>query len=710
MPYYYRLAVKLFLFPWLLLIPFGSVCLSQSSPFPTYPGSENFIEQPADETNETDEFLNDLTFFLKHPINLNKTTKDELQALHILTDLQICQLFTHIEKNGNLMLIYELQAIEGFDLPTIQKLLPYVHVSDQSTPGIFNRKEWLKGEHSFVLRYAQVLEKQSGFRDIDSLSLFKNPNSRYVGSPQKFYAQYRYTCKRNISFGITAEKDPGELFFKQNNRIGYTWHQQQISQKLKTGFDFYSAHLFFSDIRYIKVLAMGDYVLTFGQGLTLWNGISFGKTTDMLYVKKNAAGIRPSTSADENRYMRGIAGSIQLKRFVISFFYSRKKTDAHVHDISEKENPAGTFSLQQTGLHGTLREITAKHSMNQTNYGGNITFTKKRWSAGLTLLDQQFGVPIQSATFLNSSSETKINHSFHAGIDYQFLLRNFTFFGEYSHQIKTGRALLNGCFIVLDPRLSLTILHRYYPSDYTNPSGAGFSEGGNSNEKGLYLGLAAHVIPGVQLNIYLDRFSFFRPLYQTDAPSQGNDLNFQCSYTPSKKWNAIIRFHQSHKEKNTQQQLPVKKLAPWDRYGYRIQLNYHLSTTLQLRNRIEFLRNRFENAQENAYLIYQDIFYHKPGKPLAITLRYALFETGGYESRLYAYENDLPGSYSVPALSDRGARFYVLFNYSLTKHFEIWLRYARTTYDNKDVISEGTLTEILGNTKSEVKAQLKLKF
>ncbi len=51
-----------------------------------------------------------------------------------------------------------------------------------------------------------------------------------------------------------------------------------------------------------------------------------------------------------------------------------------------------------------------------------------------------------------------------------------------------------------------------------------------------------------------------------------------------------------------------------------------------------------------------------------------------------------------------------MIDYNLTRNIELWLRYSQTYYDNKDIISEGSLTEIKGNTKSEIKAQIRFKF
>src|SRR3712207_5809808 len=66
-----------------------------------------------------EDIYENLFLFYQNPINLNNTTPDELTSLFILTPGQIQALTKHIRENGSLLSIYELQAIPGFDLPTI---------------------------------------------------------------------------------------------------------------------------------------------------------------------------------------------------------------------------------------------------------------------------------------------------------------------------------------------------------------------------------------------------------------------------------------------------------------------------------------------------------------------------------------------------------------------------------------------------------------
>jgi hypothetical protein len=119
--------------------------------------------------------------------------------------------------------------------------------------------------------------------------------------------------------------------------------------------------------------------------------------------------------------------------------------------------------------------------------------------------------------------------------------------------------------------------------------------------------------------------------------------------------------------------------------------------------------NREDTGNELGYLLYQDIAL-KPNKlPLTLSMRYAIFETDGFDSRLYAYENDVLYFFSIPALFNRGTRFYINLKYSLGKKVDIWLRYAQTYYNDRTTISSGN-TLIDGNTRSDVRAQIRLKF
>jgi len=92
-----------------------------------------------------------------------------------------------------------------------------------------------------------------------------------------------------------------------------------------------------------------------------------------------------------------------------------------------------------------------------------------------------------------------------------------------------------------------------------------------------------------------------------------------------------------------------------------------------------------------------------------MNLRFAVFDTDTYNARIYAYESDMLYNFSIPAYYSQGTRFYLNLKYSVTKYLDFWIRYSQSYYSDLDVISSG-LSEIQGNTKSEIKAQIRIRL
>ena len=90
-------------------------------------------------------------------------------------------------------------------------------------------------------------------------------------------------------------------------------------------------------------------------------------------------------------------------------------------------------------------------------------------------------------------------------------------------------------------------------------------------------------------------------------------------------------------------------------------------------------------------------------------MRYAVFNVDDYAARIYTYENDVLYAYSIPAYQGQGYRFYILGRLKLRRSIDLWLRYAQTTYFDRDEIGSGG-EKIVGNTKGELKLQARIRF
>jgi len=639
-----------------------------------------------------------------HPLNLNSASADELRQLFMLSEWQISQLMQHIDSHGNLISIYELQAIEGFTPSDIRAIEPFVTVSDDLPRRHFTRSNIMdEGENVLFLRYQQLLEQQKGFSDITPEELLANPNARYPGSPLRLYARYRFTWYQNISLGITAEKDPGEEFF--------TGSQPK-------GFDFYSGHFFLKDMGRIKVLSLGDFQAQFGQGLTFWSGMGFGKSTEGIGVKKNGLGLRPYTSVDENNFLRGAGITIQVGPVEVTGFYSSKYRDASVaQSDSLTGEPLTITSLRQSGLHRTPGELAGKNAVQERIGGGNITFRRKRLKVGLTGYMFRLGAEYQRNLTFYNQFDFSSNHYHGAGLDYSYLHRNMHFFGETAFGGNGKMALINGMMISLHRQFSLALIHRHYDPAYQSPFAAAFGENSRTtNEKGLYLGVKMQLSPRLTVYGYADHFSFPWMRFRTYMPSHGSDYQLNLDFEPSDETRVSFRFRRKNKPLNNNESSSrqtasshVRFLEKVCRSQYRMNLSYHISPSINLRGRMEFMTHRHGDQKESGFLLYQDILYRNARHPLALTFRFALFDTEGFDSRIYAYEHDVLYAFSFPFYSDQGMRTYMVARWRLLRNVDLYARLSRTMYINRTHSGSG-LDRIEGPTRTEVKAQVRLRF
>jgi hypothetical protein len=67
-----------------------------------------------------------------------------------------------------------------------------------------------------------------------------------------------------------------------------------------------------------------------------------------------------------------------------------------------------------------------------------------------------------------------------------------------------------------------------------------------------------------------------------------------------------------------------------------------------------------------------------PSSGLSISGRVVLFHSDGYDSRLYEYEPDMEGAYSMPPLYGHGRRWMILVQYAPARRFRLSAKYSAT--------------------------------
>ena len=146
------------------------------------------------------------------------------------------------------------------------------------------------------------------------------------------------------------------------------------------------------------------------------------------------------------------------------------------------------------------------------------------------------------------------------------------------------------------------------------------------------------------------------------------------------------------------------------RQNWRTHINFILNPSFTLRNRLEMVWfDKKGKAASEGFLAYTDLLFKPLFKPYSANIRLQYFETEGYSSRIYAYENDVLYSFSIPFFYDKGYRYYININVDINKKLTFWLRFAQTVNKNKNLIGSG-LDEIAGQKKTEFRLQAIYRF
>jgi hypothetical protein len=632
----------------------------------------------------------DLYFFARHRLNLNTAEAADLQMLVVLTDAQINALFQHISHFGKLKSIFELQSVVGMDMPTVRWLQPFVFVNEEDGFSDFSfRRLREEGTHDLLFRTKRTLQEQSGFIP-DKLTGKKS----FLGSEYGTYLRYRFQYRRNIAFGLTLENDIGE--------------------PLRLGPDFKSASLFIREAKALKQLAIGDYQVQFGQGLTCWNSMAFGKSSFSVQVKRNGQCLKPYSSVNENSFFRGAGVTFGNKFLSATVFTSRRKLDAtFISDTLQTDDNHVVSAISLGGLHRTESERANKSALTENILGGNVQVQRSMWKLGAVAVERNFSDSISAKTDWYAQGKFAGKNQNVLGAYAEGVWKNTSLFGEVSRSSNGAMASVFGLTSALNPRLSATLLFRNFDVDFQAVYSNVIAEGNSilpSNERGMYASIQAQLTKKISLNAYTDGVKFPWLRYQVTAPSSFSDNLIQFNYKPDKKH----EFYARMRIRRTSMDYSILNRIDYqvDKLSEQIRLNFIFSPTesLKLHSRFEFVKTNEEGLpNETGYLVFQDVIWKKMNVPFSVTVRYALFQSDSWNARLYAYENDVLYSYSIPAYYGKGARIYGIFKFDVRRNIDIWFRIAQWTYTDRDHISTGN-SMINGFQKTDCTLQMRMQF
>jgi hypothetical protein len=653
-------------------LAFSAAAWCQSIPDSLASKVEEAVESALENTTrdiEDSQVAESLLQLSVNPIDLNTATANDLRQIPGLDPLLASRIVSYRRKHG-FRSVDELVFVEGLDRSLFQQIRGFLMVSTRS-----NRREARDNMSiQYTGRTIRRLQNQRGYVDGTFLG---NPYKIY----NKFFGHYAVNSGFLIEAGGLTEKDPGE---------------KDIS-------DFATGFVGFSNASKSVRCIVGDYTVEGGQGLALWRSTGTTKGNEVISsISKNQRGLQPYRSSDENGFLRGVAVEARLGLIDITGFVSRKPINANLNEDGY------ITSFNTSGLSRTQSESQSKSSSGETMLGMNVdTRLSDGFRMGVRACATQYDHPI-ALSGVNGFSGRKASIE---SIDFSYASSTLGSFGEAAMDRANSTAMIGG--IILEPAsdLDVALVVRSYPQGFVSMHGFGFGESGGPprNEKGVYASARLSLFAWLTISSYYDQFATMGSSTVSLLPTAGHEffsaLRLQCGEQSS------VQFQVKQKNQVAEELVLDEFSRSNSIVGNRTQANYRASlewipfSFIRWKARFERVSVEYHpsGTAETGLLVYQDVRVSLK-KRLSIDGRVIVFDTDSYDSRIYEYENELPGTFANPALFGKGIRMYILMKYSLGT-LEFFFKYSTTLKPGMNSIGSG-LNEIRGDTDDQLGFQV----
>lgn len=614
-----------------------------------------------------------------NPININQTSEEELNKLFFLNGFQLFALNEYIQEYGDILSLYELVFIPGFDSTTVHRMMPFVEAIQPAPKSYQGNAIRQKGS----LTYKRTFEEADGYKP-DT-----NGTTTYLGAPNSWQLRHHFQMGSHTEIYLTADQDAGEQF---------------LFDKQQQGFDFTSFSITTQKIPQVDNFLLGDFKVCAGQGLALWNGFGSFKSLSSTSSQFRSKTLQPYHSTGEAQYFRGVALSKNFKNWTVVPFFSYTKRNA---TLQTDNNLADFISGYYTSaLHNTasayLKRARAKESI-----AGAVV--EKQWrylQVGGCFFYQQWSYPYKDESSSFSAEQNNV-----ASVFYKYINGKIIFYGEAALQTLAHMAIVQGAHWQPANDVHVNIAMRYLPQNYFNIYANPLSESSSAqNEWGVLTKLAYKLPRYYALQLYWDLFRIPTTSYGSYKPYTGYEMAMQLSRTPS-EYQVKAKISVSEKTHNLPTEELISPARRWEErttYKGQLQLRKEILHTLQTDLKIAGTIVTADQKEETGWLANVTLKKDLTEK-IALTLSYAQFYTSDYLARIYMYEHDVRYAFSIPSFSDKGSRAYLVMNVALLNQWHLALKIARTFYPDEQTLRTGP-AELATNHKTDANIQIRWKF
>lgn len=615
-----------------------------------------------------------LTELADSPIDINNATREELERLPFLSDIQIEDIMAYLYQYGSMKSEGELAMIVSLD-PLRRKLLTrFIFFGEKNEDRKFPKLSDISkyGKHDILASIKVPFYERKGDKN------------GYLGYQYKHSIRYTFSYSDYVKIGLTGAQDAGEPFFAGRNSMGY---------------DHYSFYLSLRKMGRIKSLVVGRYKVKMGMGLVINNNIGLGKLTSLSSLGRQSNYIGGYSSRSDANYLQGAAITVSLPaNMELTAFASYREIDATLN-----KDDGSIATILKTGYHRTPTEMEKKNNSSQSLAGGNLSFDKNGFHAGVTALYTHLNRNIDPGEQLYRRYYAKGQDYWNISVDYGFNKGRFSFAGETATGDCNAIATINKLGFRASGSLSLMAVYRRYSYKYYSLFSESFNEGGYvQNESGIYLGAEWHPSSYLSMSAYSDYSHFPWAKYLIDFSSRAWDNLVSASYSRG-NITLGLRYRLKMKEKNNDE-----KNGLTDDITHKARLFVEYKTeTWKLKTQADFTSDHYKE-NSNGWMITQSASW-TPNRKLSFSASAGYFNTDDYNSRICFYEKGLLYSFNYPSLYGEGVRYSLWTRLTLSSRIWITAKLATTDYFDRDHISSG-LQQIDHSSMTDLELQMRVRI
>ena len=607
----------------------------------------------------------------QHPLDINQTTREQLEELPFLSAQQVEGIMEYLDRYGPLKSMGELQMIRELDYSQLRLLSYFIYIGEEPEDVFPKLASVLKyGKQELTATARVPFYKRKGDEE------------GYLGYPYRHWVRYQFTYGDYVKFGLVGAQDAGEPFFSNKNRWGY---------------DYYSPYLQIRKLGCLESFVAGKYRVSLGMGLVVNNSFGLGKLAMLQNLGRPTYSIRAHSSRS-NDYLQGLAATIDVvKGLKATAFVSYRPMDATLN-----KGDSTVATILTTDYHRTETEMGKKHNLHQTALGGSLRYNHNGLHLGANVLMTHYDRRLQPNTAILYRQHYPQGQEFlNYSLDYGFVRPRFALFGETAMDGKGHLATINSLSLRLGETLNVVALQRFYSYSYTALMAQSYSDGGKvQNESGLYLGLTWQPSPAFRMVAYTDYAYFAWARYRISLSSHTWDHLLQTTYT-RKDWTFSARYRLRMKQRDNDDKSALINL--WE-HRTRLSADY-ASSNWGFRTQLDGGYGAYNN--EWGMMLSEHLSYTRNWLRLNAGMGY--FHTDSYDSRVYLYERGPLYTYNCNQFYGEGIRYWLMARANIGQQLMLTAKIGMTDYFDRTTIGS-SYQQIAASSQTDLDVQLRWKF